>query len=69
MNSWLAEALRINSSPFTDGSGTRGLVGRFPADIVDQTVSVYLDLLPLGVETQDLRKTLSEMQRKIRARF
>lgn len=69
MSSWLSEAIRLNASAFTDGGGSRGLVGRFPADIVDQTVSAYLELLPLGVETQDLRRTLGEMQRKIRAKF
>jgi len=68
MNSWLTAAIQINT-PSSLETSTRGLVGRFPADIVDQTISTYLELLPLGVETQDLRKSLGEMQRKIRSRF
>lgn len=68
MNSWLTAAIQINTPSSLEAS-TRGLIGRFRADIVDQTISAYLELLPLGVETQDLRKTLGEMQRKIRSRF
>ncbi|KAF8309759.1 nucleoporin-domain-containing protein [Clavulina sp. PMI_390] len=68
-NSWLTEALRLNSSPYSDPSGSRALVGRFPADIIDQALTQYMELLPTGAETEATRRLLGDMQQRIRARF
>ncbi|KAF9519855.1 hypothetical protein BS47DRAFT_1387799 [Hydnum rufescens UP504] len=60
MSNWLAETLR---------PGSRVPRGSFPANVIDQTVSAYLEALPMTPDAHDTRRTLLDIQRKIRARI
>jgi len=60
VNNWLTEALRPAS---------RLPRGAFPANLIDQMVSAYLEVLPMDVVSQNIRRTLVDIQRKIRSRF
>lgn len=75
MSDWLIEALKRSgvsasvsgrpSSPYRGGT----LVGRFPADVIDQTISAYIELLPFSDDPYDMRTRLRDMQKKVRERF
>lgn len=75
ISDWLNEALKRSgvsasvsgrpSSPYRGGT----FIGRFPADVIDQTVSAYIELLPFSNDTYDMRVHLRGLQKKLRERF
>jgi len=60
VNNWLTEAVRPAS---------RLPRGSFPANLIDQMVLAYLEVLPVDAMSQDVRGTLVDIQRKTRTRF
>ncbi|KAF8328804.1 Non-repetitive/WGA-negative nucleoporin C-terminal-domain-containing protein [Cantharellus anzutake] len=60
VKNWLTETIRPAS---------RVPRGSFPANVVDQMISAYLEVLSADAASQDLRRILADIQRKIRSRF